>query len=168
MQRDRPPILKIVLYLLFVLLVYVLETANIPFRLFGFRIDLLPCIPAVIALMEGPALGGAFGLLIGVLYDVGYIGVDGLYPIYFMFFGILAGMVSARFLRKMFPSALLLTTCGMLVIGLIRYGFALLLLTGASLPLAFQSMCGEILVTIALSPLVYLPVRAIHRRFDWL
>ena len=152
--------------MLFLLLVYVVETAHIPLSLFGFHIDLLPCIPAAVALMEGPALGGLLGLFTGILYDVGFVGIDGLFPIYYMLFGIVAGIVSMRFLRRMFPSMLLLSTCGMLTIGLIRYGISVLLLSGAPFPLAFQAMCGETLVTVALSPLIYLPVRAIARRFD--
>lgn len=166
MQKERAPIFKVVLYLLFLILVYVIETANLPLNLFGFRVDLLPCIPAAVALMEGPFLGGLMGLLTGILYDVGFVGVDGMFPIYYMFFGIAAGAVSMRFLRRMFPSMLLLNTCGMLVLSLLRYGFAVLLVQGVAFPLAFQSMCGEILVTVALSPLVYLPVRTIARRFD--
>lgn len=165
MKREQP-ILKFVLYLLFLVLIYVIETAHLPLELFGFHIDLLPCIPAAVALMEGPAWGGLFGLLTGVMYDVGFLGVDGLFPIYYMLFGIVAGAVSMRFLRRMFPSMLLLNTCGMLLIGLIRYGFSVLLFSGAPFPFAFQSMCGEILVTVLLSPFVYLPVRTIARRFD--
>lgn len=166
MLRERPPIFKIVLYVLFLVLVYVVETAHMPLRLLGFHIDLLPCIPAAVALMEGPALGGLLGLFTGVLYDVGFVGVDGLFPIYYMLFGIVAGVVSMRFLRRMFPSMLLLSTCGMLLVGLIRYGFSVLLFSGAPFPLAFQSMCGEILVAVALSPVIYLPVRTIARKFD--
>ena len=123
MRRERP-VLKTICYLLFLVLVYVIETANMPLALFGFRIDLLPCIPAAIALMEGPFFGGMFGLLTGILYDVGFVGVDGLFPIYYMLFGIAAGAVSMRFLRRMFPSMLLLSTCGMLLIGMLRFGFS--------------------------------------------
>ena len=47
MRRERP-VLKTICYLLFLVLVYVIETANMPLALFGFRIDLLPCIPAYI------------------------------------------------------------------------------------------------------------------------
>ena len=165
MRRERP-VLKTICYLLFLVLVYVIETANMPLALFGFRIDLLPCIPAAIALMEGPFFGGMFGLLTRILYDVGFVGVDGLFPIYYMLFGIAAGAVSMRFLRRMFPSMLLLSTCGMLLIGMLRFGFSVMLFSGAPFPLAFQSMCGEILVSVVLSPVIYLPVRTIARRFD--
>ena len=163
MRRERP-VLKTICYLLFLVLVYVIETANMPLALFGFRIDLLPCIPAAIALMEGPFFGGMFGLLTGILYDVGFVGVDGLFPIYYMLFGIAAGAVSMRFLRRMFPSMLLLSTCGMLLIGMLRFGFSVMLFSGAPFPLAFQSMCGEILVSVVLSPVIFLPVRASARR----
>jgi len=165
-MRRQNPFLKFMLYLLFLVLIYVLCTAHMPFMLFGYHIDLLPCIPAAIALMEGPAWGGLFGLLTGVLYDTGFIGVDGLFPIYYLLFGILAGAVSLRFLRRMFPSMLLLSMCGMLVLSIIRYGFAMLLTDGMPFALVFQSMCGEILVAAVLSPLIYFPVRGIARKFD--
>ena len=165
MRRERS-VLKALLYLLLLVVLYVIETANLPLKAFGFHIDLLPCVPAAIALMEGPFYGGLFGLLTGILYDVGFVGVDGLFPIYYMLFGIAAGAVSMRFLRRMFPSMLLLSTCGMLIISLLRYGFSVLLFAGAPFPIAFQSMCGEILVSVVLSPVIYLPVRTIARRFD--
>ena len=71
-----------------------------------------------------------------------------------------------KFLRRMFPSMLLLSTCGMLVLGLVRYGLSLMLIYKVPFPLAFQAMCGEILLTIVLSPIVYFPVRNISRRFE--
>ncbi len=166
MQRDKPPVLKIACYILFLVLVYVLETANMPFSILGVRVDLLPCIPAAVALMEGPVLGAAIGLLTGMFYDVGFIGVDGLFPFYYMLFGLAAGTVSMRFLRRMFPSMLLLSASGMLIIGLFRYSFSVILFEGASFPLAFQSLCAEILLSMLFSPLVYLPIRQIARRFD--
>ena len=49
---------------------------------------------------------------------------------------------------------------------MMRYGFSVLLFAHAPFPLVFQSMCGEILMSTLLSPLVYLQVRTIARRFD--
>lgn len=166
MRKDKKPVGKAVCYLLFLLAVYSMETAHMPLAVLGFRVDVLPCIPAAIALMEGPVMGAAFGLVTGLCYDAGTVGVDGLFPLYFMLFGLLAGWVSARYLRRMFPSMLLLSACGMLVIGLFRYGFSVMLFEGASFPLAFQSLCGEILLNLLLSPVIYLPARTIARRFE--
>lgn len=166
MQKEQPVVLKYIIYTIFLVLVYSIETANMPLKILGFRVDILPCIPAAVALMEGPVLGGFIGFMTGMLYDVGLIGVDGLFPIYYMLFGILAGALSMKFLRRMFPSMLLLSTCGMMVIGLLRYGLSLMLISKVPFPLAFQSMCGEILIAIVLSPIVYFPIRNISRRFE--
>lgn len=166
MQKEQPVVLKYVVYTIFLVLVYSIETANMPLKILGFRVDILPCIPAAVALMEGPVLGGFIGFMTGMLYDVGLIGVDGLFPIYYMLFGILAGALSMKFLRRMFPSMLLLSTCGMMVIGLLRYGLSLMLISKVPFPLAFQAMCGEILISIVLSPIVYFPIRNISRRFE--
>ena len=166
MQKEQPVIVKYIVYLLFLIVLYSIETANIPMEIMGFRIDLLPCVPAAVALMEGPVLGGFIGFMTGMLYDIGFIGVEGLFPIYYMLFGILAGAISMKFLRRMFPSMLLLSTCGMLVLGLVRYGLSLMLISKVPFPLVFQAMCGEILLTIVLSPIVYFPVRNISRRFE--
>lgn len=167
-MRERIPIVKIICYLLLTVFVYVIETAAGLPRVFGFRIDLMPCLPAAAALFDGPVAGAVVGFAAGLLYDVGYVGVEGLLPVYYMLFGLAAGAVSARFLGKMFPSMLLLTSCGMLALGVLRYGVAVALIAGASPLLAFQSVCGQILVTALLSPFIYLPMRAISRRFDWL
>lgn len=166
MQKEQPVIVKYIVYLLFLILLYAIETANIPLEIFGVRIDLLPCVPAAVALMEGPVLGGFIGFMTGMLYDIGFIGVEGLFPIYYMLFGIAAGALSMKFLRRMFPSMLLLNTCGMLILGLVRYGLSLMLISKVPFPLVFQAMCGEILLTIILSPIVYFPIRNIARRFE--
>ena len=166
MQKEQPIIVKYIAYLLFLIVLYAIETANIPMEIMGFRIDLLPCVPAAVALMEGPVLGGFIGFMTGMLYDIGFIGVEGLFAIYYMLFGIFAGAISMKFLRRMFPSMLLLSTCGMMFLGLIRYGLSLMIISKVPFPLAFQEMCGEILLTIVLSPIVYFPVRNISRRFE--
>ena len=56
MQKEQPIIVKYIAYLLFLIVLYAIETANIPMEIMGFRIDLLPCVPAAVALMEGPVL----------------------------------------------------------------------------------------------------------------
>ena len=167
-MRERIPVVKIVCYCVLAVVVYVLETAAGLPRILGFAIDLLPCVPAAAALFDGPVAGAVAGVVTGLLYDVGMIGVEGLLPVYYMLFGLLAGLLSRRFLGKMFPSMLLLTSFEMLLLGLLRGVAAMLLYTGAAPLRLFQSLCGGILVTALLSPLVYFPARAISRRFEWL
>ena len=168
MQKSKTTALKILAYTLLLLAVYVLETATPlgSLRLFGVRIDLLCCVPAAVALMEDAAVGGALGLAAGLLYDLSGAGVEGLLPLYLLLFGVLAGAVSGRYLRRIWPSHLLLTAGGMLVLRGLQ--FLLRALIGEPYPLLpfLQVMYGEVLAAVLLSPLIYLPVRAIARRFD--
>jgi len=85
MQRDRTTTYKIVSYTIFLIVLYLLETAT-PLgglKLFGARLDLLFSVPAAVALMENPAVGAAIGLTTGILYDLAGTGVEGLLPLYF-------------------------------------------------------------------------------------
>ena len=51
-MRERIPIVKIICYLLLTVFVYVVETAAGLPRVFGFRIDLMPCLPAAAVLLS--------------------------------------------------------------------------------------------------------------------
>ena len=167
MQRERIPVLKMILYTVLLILFYVLETANgMPVRIFGFRADVLPCVMAAVALMDGPVEGCVLGLLTGVLYDVGFTGPEGLYPLYFMLFGTAAGFFSRRYLRRIFPSMLLITAASMLLLDLMRYGFSMLLGKNAPFLLFFQAACAETLIAAVLCPIAYLLVCAVSRRFE--
>ena len=168
MQREHTTGVKILTYTLFLLVCYLLETATglCRLQLFGVRIDVLCCIPAAVALMEDPAVGAAVGLMTGLLYDVSGAGIEGLYPRYFMLFGALAGAVGGRYLRRIWPSHLLLTAGGMLVLRGLQFMLAALIGTGYPVLPFLKAMYGEILAAVVLSPLIYLPALRIARRFD--
>ena len=155
MQRDRTTTYKIVIYAVFLVILYLLETATGlgGLHLFGARLDLLFSVPAAVALFETPAVGAAVGLMTGILYDLAGTGVEGLLPLYFMLFATFAAAISGRYLRRIWPSHLLLTAAAIL---------------GQAYPVLpfLRSMYGEILAAIVLSPLIYLPARTLARRFD--
>lgn len=168
MQKDRTTTYKVMSYTILLLFLYLLETATglNEVRLFGVRLDLLFSVPAAVALMEDPAIGAAIGLFTGILYDVAGSGVEGLLPLYFMIFAALAGGISGRYLRRIWPSHLLLTAGGMFILRGLQ--FVLSALIGAGYPMMpfLKSMYGEILAAVVLSPIIYLPVYLLARRFD--
>ena len=168
MQRDRTTTYKIVIYAVFLVILYLLETATGlgGLHMFGARLDLLFSVPAAVALFETPAVGAAVGLMTGILYDLAGTGVEGLLPLYFMLFATFAAAISGRYLRRIWPSHLLLTAGGMLILRGIQFVAAAIL--GQAYPVLpfLRSMYGEILAAIVLSPLIYLPARTLARRFD--
>ena len=168
MQRDGKIVLKFICYGLLTVLVYLLETGTPLHRaeLLGVSIDVLACVPAGVALFEGPALGAMVGFLTGLLYDLAGNGLEGLYPLYYMLFALLAGAISGRWLRRMWPSHLLLTAGGMLLLHLIQFGLMTIVESGFPTLAYLQTMYAQILVAIIFSPLVYMLCCFIARRFD--
>ena len=168
MQRDGKLVLKFICYGLLTVLVYLLETGT-PLHhteLLGVAVDVLACVPAGVALFEGPALGAAVGFLTGLLYDLAGNGLEGLYPLYYMLFAVLAGGISGRWLRRMWPSHLLLTAGGMLLLRLLEFGLMTIVENGFPALAFLQTMYAQVLVAVIFSPVIYLLCRLIARRFD--
>lgn len=164
MQRERPPLGQVVCYAVILLAAYLVSTTTAPLRILGYRVDLIGCVPAAIALMDGPYMGMAFGIAAGIAYDMALTGIEGLYPIYFMLFGVAAGLFSQRFLRRIFPSMLLLTVASALGLAVLRLLGFFILQQRFDLLLYLQRVCGQAMLTSVLSPLIYAPVHIIYQR----
>jgi len=167
MQHERVSIPKILLYLLFLLVFYALQSSV--FRAFhfqGFYFDLLPCFVAAASLLDGPIEGAIIGLAVGIFYDLGFIGTDGLYPIYYLLYGIAAGELSRLILPQNYISMLLLTTSETLLMGALRCFFYLVPRKGATPLLVMQQVAGSMLLTTMFCFVVYIPMRRIHRWFS--
>lgn len=166
MQRERINPFKIGAYLAVLLLIYLVETSfGLHLAVLGYRIDLMPAVVASVALMDGPEEGAIIGIVAGILYDASNVSIEGIYPAYYMIFGVIAGLLSKRYLRKIFASVLLLSSCALLLIGGLRYIFYLFMVKNTSFLLAFQTLCAEVLVAAAFSPLVYYPIKKLSGRF---
>ena len=127
--------------------------------------DLLPALVAAAALLDGPAEGVIVGIAVGLFYDLGFIGIDGLYPLFFMLFGLVAGAMSRLTLSGSYVSMLLMTAFEMVALGLLRYFTYLLPQAGASFVLVLQQIVGGTLLACLFSFIVYLPMRKISRKF---
>ena len=166
MQRELISIPKMLLYALVTVLVYVIQTTVFGAHpLFGYHVDLLPAAVTAAALLDGPVEGAVVGLLAGVLYDVGLVGMDGIYPIYFMLYGLLGGQFSQTAHAGGFLSKVLMNAFEMLLLGTLRY-FVQLMRAGASFLLVLHQTVGGTLVACMLCFIVYLPMRRISRAFS--
>ncbi|MDO5142702.1 MAG: hypothetical protein Q4D31_06755 [Eubacteriales bacterium] len=166
MQRERISIPQIALYLLLTIAVYALQTSLFGrWSIRGYHLDLLPALVTAAALLDGPAEGVIVGVAVGLLYDLGFIGIDGLYPLFFLLFGLFAGAMSRLTLSGSYASMLIMTAVEMIVIGLVRYFVYLLPQAGASFALVLRQIVGGTLLTCLLCFAVYLPMRRISQRF---
>ena len=167
MQREQVCIPKMLLYLLLLTALYALQSSLFgTWSIRGFHIDLLPCFVAAAGLLDGPAEGAIMGIAVGVFYDLGFVGLDGVYPVFFLLFGLLAGALSRLTLSRNYVSMMMLTASEMLALGLLRYFLFLLPQKGASFGLVLQQLVGGTLLALALCFVVYGPMRRISRRFE--
>ena len=127
--------------------------------------DLLPALVVAAALLDGPVEGVILGVTVGLFYDLGFIGIDGLYPIFFVLFGLVAGVISQLTLSGSYVSMLIMTSIEMIVLGLMRFFVYLLPQAGASFALVLQQIIGGTVLTCVFSFAVYLPMHRISRTF---
>lgn len=167
MQREQTSVPKMMLYLLLCLLLYVVQTSVLrAFPLGGYHLDLLPAFVASAAMLGGPVEGLVAGLAAGTFYDLGFAGIDGLYPIYFLLFGLTAGALCRLVLSRSYLSLVLLNAFEMISIGFLRYFCYLLPQKGASFGLVFQQIMGSTLLACVFCFVPYLPMRTLSRKLD--
>lgn len=163
MQGRRISIKCIIIYCLLLLIFYVLETsAGLHIRILGFRLDFLPAIVASVALCGGSAEGAIVGLLAGILYDRTGMQIEGIYPAYFMLFAIFAGFLGFKYLKKTVSAAVVLTIAAIAIQDAGKAFISLTILNRSSGLLMAKSICGEILITAILTPIVFFLVAKIH------
>lgn len=164
MQREQLSIPKLLLYILYAIVFYALQSSLFgAWSIRGYHLDLLPAFVAAAALLDGPTEGVVVGIAVGVLYDLGYTGVDGLYPIFFLLFGMVAGAMSRLTLSRNYVSMMLLNAVEMIVLSLVRYFCYLLPQQGAPFGLVLQQTVGGTLLSCLLCFVVYVPISRISR-----
>lgn len=125
MTNNRRKILTIkycTLTVLF-LLIYVLQSTPGLFSVLGVKPVLL--IPAAItlAMYEGEFSGGLYGLLAGMLCDLGGFAFYGLYSVLLLVLAAAAGLLTIYLMRRTLLNALLMVLCTSTLCGLLDFYF---------------------------------------------
>ncbi len=167
MQREQTSIPKMLIYLLIIMLGYSFQSSiygNWSFG--GYHLDLMPSYVASAALIGGPVEGMITGLAVGVFYDLGFSGIDGLYPVYFLLFGLAAGAISKAALSRSYLSVVMINAVEMLLLGMIRYLGYLLPKKGASFTLVLQQLAGGLIIASIFCFISYVPMLFVSKRFE--
>lgn len=164
MHREQLSPARLIWYLLYLIVLYALQTSLFgTWSWRGFRIDLLPAVPAAAALLGGTVEGALVGAAVGLFYDIGLSGVDGVFPLVLLGLGLAAGALCQRAVPPSGAAMVLLSAGFCSVLGLLRY-LLLLQRYGASFGVALQQLLGSTVLCCVLCFVVYLPMRAISRR----
>lgn len=136
---------------------YVLQTSlGLRISIFGAHIDLLPPLLAAVGVVMGSGAGMVCGLVTGVLYDISGSGVDGIYPLYYMIWGIGCGFAGERYRTRELRCTAVCAVGMLLVVALLRYLFQfqfygadiLLFARGLLLRAALAAVCSPVMLWI--------------------
>ena len=107
-RMNLPPALRVVLCIVLLLVACVLQRSlGVRLSVFGVHIDLLPLIVAAVAVLMGSGAGFVCGFAAGLLYDASGIGIEGLYPLYYLICGIVCGRIGEYFHNRQIVGTML-------------------------------------------------------------
>lgn len=124
---------------------------------------LLPLAAVCVAVLEGAAAGGGFGLAVGVLCDAVYFGTDGAMTIGICLIGVGAGVLAQYALRQDLVGCLLCALLALVAIDAVRTA-AFLLSGRAALPALLKVAVPEILWSMVFVFPVYALFLWVYRR----
>ncbi|MCL2084846.1 MAG: hypothetical protein FWH06_06295 [Oscillospiraceae bacterium] len=158
--------LKVSLYALLALLT-LLAQCTLP-ALAPWQVRPIPLLTlaALIAFFEGPRMGGVFGFACGALCDWLSAHTVTYYAVALMLFGVALGLLIEYSMRRNILSALFVSIVTIVPVQAVF--FALFIwLPGRAPPYALVTVATpEALYTLALTPLLYFPAKAIRRHFE--
>lgn len=165
-QAKANQIFKYTLYALLLLLFYIVQTVPGLFVLFGAKpVWVIPCALAV-AMLEGEFAGGLYGAAAGLLCDLGGFALMGFNMLFFSAFCVIAGLLIIYLMHCNVWGCILFTSLTMLTTRSIEYFFAYGMwgYEGAW-RIYTLSVIPVIVYTLLITPIPYLLVRRVHRRF---
>ena len=164
MKYDR--LWKTLMYVFYLFLLTLLQLTLMPeLKLFGVHPFLFPAFVAMIAVLEGQVMGGAFGLMAGLCADALLPAVPFFFVLIFLCCGVVVGQLS-RYLYRKNLVAMLLWSGVIHFVSNILFFFVFFFVPGRAGVAAFSAVSlPEILFSLLLVPLLYLPIRANHRHW---
>ena len=168
MKKEKMmPALKWVLYSLLLLSCYVLQTTPGLFEIFGKKPVLAAALAVCVSMYEGVLSSAFFSMMAGLLWDISSNRLFGFNGLILLCCGVLISLLCIYYLHTRWLNSLLFCTLAMLVQGLLDYLFyyAIWGYPGVSLILV-QNILPTLLYTAAVTPLLFLLVRRIHRKLS--
>lgn len=129
----------------------------------GLTPQLLPLAVVCVAVLEGAYAGTGFGLAVGLLWTLAYPGVASMRILMLALVGMAVGVLTQYALQQSFAGYLLCSSGVMLLINALNV-FQQWMVYRAELPMLIQVACGDCLLTLLWSPVVYIIFRKIFNQ----
>lgn len=156
------------IYALIIFLAHILQNTVPVFpEILSVRPVLLLSVAVCIAMFEGEIVGAAAGLLAGILWDTVTVTADGYMALYLMVACAICGVLLRIFMRNNIATYFIVNST-VLVIYLVTYVLFFIAARGidGSMTIFFKYYVPMGLYSFILTPLWYLLIRAIYRKFS--
>ncbi len=154
--------LRVLACMVGIVVCFVIESSlSIRISVLGAHFDLLPPIVASAAICLGSPAGILCGIVAGLMYDSSGAEIEGLYPLYYMCWGIIGGMLGERKRVRQLNMIIMLSIEMTALLSLLRYLFYFQFIVDTSLIFVVKAIVASALLTMLVCPFVYLAVRAI-------
>lgn len=134
-------------------------------NILGGKPQLLIFAVSVIAMLEGVNGGASAGLAAGLFMDAMCAPSEGFYTVAYVVCGIVVSIINEFTYHKTYPVSLLFWLAAVLVCDTLYYVFYMLVMGKGSPLLVLKLLPGEILATVLFTPIIYLILYHLHRRF---
>lgn len=163
-MTTRDSIHKWFIYALALLPIWILDGMILPrYPIMGVTPMLLPTAVASVALLEGGYCGTAFGMAVGLLWELAYPGGFGIMVMSMALAGMLIGIIAQYVLSQGFPACLLCTGCVLVVMDGLRM-LKGLITHSATFSAMLEVAIPEVILSLLWTPVVWLIFRAVFRR----
>lgn len=165
-NKKKIYIAKFTVYALLLLLLYVLQTVPGLFVLYGAKpIWVVPAAVAI-AMLEGEFAGGFYGVLAGILCDMGGFSLFGFNAFVVGILCVVTGLLVIYLMYCNLPNCLFFTLIILLVRGSLEYLFAYGIWGYENAWKVYAYFILPVtLYSVLITPLAYWLVRGIHNRF---
>lgn len=160
-------IYKWVCYFALMFVSVILETTVFSkFSVFGCRPVLVPFIVASISLLEGNEEGAIAGVCGGFLCDALYSGYEGFYTVLLPILSVAICLMNTVMYWKNYGMAVLDWAVLVFVLHLVHYCIYMLAQGAGAISSVFRVVPGEITATIPFTPVLYIIISKISKRFS--
>lgn len=164
-MRNRQ-LFKWIGYACIFLLAFLLQTTALSrLEIMKVHPNLIPVVVVCVAIFEGPAGGAAFGFAAGLVCDALIPPSEAFFAVFFLFMGLLTGRVCNYIFKKRMFTALFWSLICMTALDLLYFCVFYLLPGRAGISALYTVALPETVFSVVFAPAVYLPVRAVYRRF---
>lgn len=162
MTRQQSRALRILACAVGMVLCFIVESSlSIRISVLGAHFDVLPPIIAAAAVCLGCPAGLVCGALAGLLYDVSGASIEGLFPLYYMIWGIFGGLVGEKYRVRQLNTIVLLSVGMTTLLSVIRCLFYFQFVTDTGVIFFIKGMVAQALLTVIVCPVVYWAVQRI-------